>query len=81
MSRFTCSTQLIDKGSLSLKLLLCLRGYKRFAGLYDLYMSAYTVHDPQQSLHTSLSLTGVSNDNARAFLATYLESLTWQPTP
>jgi len=81
LSRFSCSTSLVEKGPLKLKLLLCLRGYKRFAGLYDLHMSAFTVQEPLQSLHTSVSLTGVSSDNARRFLENYLEGLTWQTTP
>jgi len=77
MSRFSCTTRLLDEGPMSLKLLVCLRGYKRFEGLYDMHLSAFTVHDPQQSLHTSLTLTGVSYTNARTFMEHYLEGLSW----
>jgi len=81
LSRFTCTTSLLEKGPLTFKLLMCLRGYKRFEGLYDLHVSAFTVNEPLQSLHTSLSLTGVSKQNARDFLESYLEGVTWRTTP
>jgi hypothetical protein len=78
LTRFACSTQLVDKGPVSMKMLLCLRSYQRFEGLYDLFMSAYTVHSPVESLNTSLSLTGASYDNAKTFLSTYLDTLVLQ---
>ncbi len=81
LGRFACSTELLEIEPMSLKAVVCLRGYQRFEGLYDLYLSAFSVHQSEQSLHTSLSLTGVSYANARAFLAAYLESLSWQPSP
>jgi len=79
LGEFACSTELVQLDPMTMKMVVCLRGYQRFEGLYDLYMSAFSVRQADQSLHTSLSLTGVSYANARAFLSAYLESLAWQP--
>jgi len=78
---FACTTRLVDGEGPNLKIVACLRGYQRFTGLYDLYLSAHTIDRDDQSLRTVLALTGASYENARAFMASYLENLSWQTPP
>lgn len=81
MSRFSCTSELLDQGDFTLKVSVCMRGYKRFPELYDVYLSGFTVHEPHQAMRTSLSLTGVSYVYASDFIDRYLEGVTWQPKP
>ena len=78
VSNFSCQTDFVANGSLDSKLVFCLRRYKKFDGLYDAFLTATTLVGPQEALHTSLGLTGVSIENALRFSQHFLESLQWK---
>jgi type IV secretory pathway VirB4 component len=56
---------------------VCLRAYKKFTGLYDAFLTLTTLVSKDEALHTTLSLSGVSSDNAMRFSQAYLEALRW----
>ena len=78
-TEFKCKTRFVQKGKLRLKTAFCLRRYKAFDGLYDMILHSASVTENQRGLITTLTLTGVSYDNAVAFGKAYLESLAWKP--
>ena len=59
------------------KAVLCLRGYRKLAGLYDAVLRAATLDQAHQGLQTSAVLTGLSSASITRFTRRYLESLGW----
>lgn len=74
---FRCQTRNVRSGTLTFKTVLCLRRYKKFAGLYDAVLRAAVLGRPGEGLLTSLVLSGVSYENAMAVTRRYLEGITW----
>ncbi|MCB1608278.1 MAG: trypsin-like peptidase domain-containing protein [Xanthomonadales bacterium] len=79
MTSFRCQTEAVDRGDLRLKVVLCLRGYKEYPGLYDLIQRQITLNRPREALTTTLMLTGVSIDHGLRFAEAVLESVKWSP--
>jgi serine protease Do len=78
-TEFQCKTDFVRKNALHLKSTFCLRRYKAFAGLYDMFLHSASVNEAHRGLISTLIVTGVSYDNAVAFGKAYLESLAWNP--
>ena len=68
-----CAEQFVTTKTLPLRVVTCVRAYRKFAGLYDFTMLSASVDDAQASLQSRLDVSGVSFDNGtratRAFLA------------
>jgi len=79
VSNYACQSDFVRNDSLDAKTVLCLRGYKEYEGLYDLFLSAATLQKSDEVLHTTLVLAGVSKENALRFAQTYFESIAWKP--
>ena len=79
MSEFRCQNQPVQQAGLRLKVVLCLRGYRDFPGLYDLLQRQITLNAADTALVSTLSLTGVSRDEGLRFAQRFLEALSWQP--
>ena len=79
MSGFQCQTEAVDRGDLRLKVVLCLRTYKKYPGLFDLVQRQITLNQSDQALTTTLVLSGVSIDHGLRFAEAVLESVKWNP--
>jgi hypothetical protein len=79
MSEFRCETRPVLHGGLRLKVVLCLRGYRDYPGLYDLLQRQITLNQSRSALISTLSLTGVSLDDGLRFAQRFLEALEWAP--
>lgn len=77
MTEFRCQTNFVKSNSILFKTALCLRTYKKLAGLYDVVLHAMTLNSDDNALQTTLSLSGVSYDNAISFAHSYLEAFKW----
>jgi len=77
MTEFRCKTNFVEANTILFKTSLCLRTYKKLPGLYDVILHAITLNSDDNSLQTTLSLTGVNYDNAISFTHSYLEAFTW----
>ena len=68
-----CTEEFVSNQSLSMRAVLCVRAYRKFAGLYDFTLFTSTTDQPLMSLQSRLNANGVSYDNgmrvARLFLA------------
>lgn len=61
-----------------LKTVWCARGYKEFAGLFDVEVIALTRDDPDQALLARLTLRGVSYANAMVETRRMIEGIRWK---
>ncbi|MCK4507888.1 MAG: trypsin-like peptidase domain-containing protein [Desulfuromonadales bacterium] len=78
-TNYECRSDFVSHGEVDAKVIFCLRGYKKYEGLYDVFLTATTLLKNNEALHTTLSLAGVSNENAQRFAQTYLEAIQWKP--
>jgi len=78
VGRYDCRTGFVTANGMRLKAALCLRAYKRFAGLFDAVLNVATLNRPDAGLHSVLALRGFSRDNIRRLAARYLEVLAWK---
>jgi hypothetical protein len=77
MTEFRCNTNFVENNSILFKTSLCLRTYKKLIGLYDVVLHAITLNSNDNSLQTTLSLSGISYENAISFTHSYLEAFKW----
>lgn len=79
MSNFHCDSDFVAHDSDTSKVTFCLRRYQQFDGLYDLFQQSLALRGDRELLVSTLALTGVSAENARAFARKFQESITWKP--
>jgi hypothetical protein len=68
-----CTEQFVKTKTLPLRAVMCVRAYRKFAGLYDFTLMTASTDDSRASLQSRIDVVGVSYDNGvrttRAFLA------------
>ncbi len=74
---FRCASRNVRRDSLTFRTVLCVRRYRKFAGLYDAVMRAAALGEVDRGLVTTLTLSGVSYANARLLVQRYLERIAW----
>jgi serine protease Do len=79
MGNFRCESGFVEHAGLNSKIVFCLRRYRQFEGLYDVYQQTLTLRDNRQLLQSSLMLSGISAANAAAFAQRYTEGIAWKP--
>jgi len=77
VSNYRCTSDFVRHGGIDSKVVLCLRSYKKLAGLYDVFMTAGSLTSSEEALHTTLYLSGVSRENALGFPRDFLETISW----
>jgi hypothetical protein len=75
---YQCRTRFVQSGATHLRVVLCLRAYKKLPGLYDLVLRAATVDADDEALLTTLVLAGFSSENALTLARRYLEAVRWK---
>jgi S1-C subfamily serine protease len=70
-----CTEQFVTNGSLSMRAVLCVRAYRKFAGLYDFSVLTASTDDGTMNLQSRLDARGVSYDNGMRTARAFLESL------
>jgi hypothetical protein len=61
----------------AVRAVLCVRGYKRFEGLYDMRLKVLTLDHSSEALVSTLALNGVGYESGLDFTRRYLERITW----
>lgn len=72
---FRCQHADVANGDLTFKTALCVRRYRKFPGLYDAVLRAAALGQPGTGLITTLTLSGVSFENALLLTRRYLGSI------
>jgi hypothetical protein len=77
VTSFRCRASNVRNTSLTFKVVLCLRRYRKFDGLYDAVLRAAALGHADTGLVTTLTMSGVSFDNAVLLARRYLGSVSW----
>jgi S1-C subfamily serine protease len=74
-----CTEEFVKNKNLPLRAVLCVRAYRKFAGLYDFALLTATTDQGLMSLQSRLDARGVSYDNGMRVSRVFLESLSLAP--
>ena len=74
---FECKTGQVEHKETKSKLVFCLREYKKFNGVYDVWLTSVVLASNDEVLQTSMMLSGVSYENAVKFSQAYMEKIKW----
>lgn len=77
VTRYRCETRVVEHDDTPLKAVFCLRGYRKLPGLYDAVLKAAVLGGSRAGAETSLTLSGVSFENAQRLAKRYLEAIAW----
>ncbi len=77
LTGYRCHDGFVRRPGGALRVALCLRAYRDFAGLYDLHLRALTVDSASAALLGTLTVTGVSFKDGQKLAKKYLEAITW----
>ena len=70
-----CIEQFVKNKTLPLRAVMCVRAYRKFAGLYDFALLAASTDQPTMSLQSRIDARGVSYANGMRVTRTFLEAL------
>lgn len=76
-----CSEEFLSNGDLPMRAVLCVRTYKKFAGLYDFAVLADTTDEPLMNLESRLDVKGVSYENGLRISRIFLEGIRKEKKP
>jgi len=76
-TRFACEDEIVALEGARAKMVMCVRRYKRFEGLYDVTVRLATLGDPAIALQSDLEMEGVSFEAATKFSKRYIEAIRW----
>ena len=72
-----CHERFVDRGGLPVRAVICVSGYKKLPGLYDLMVLVATVDAAKAGVLGRFDADGVSFDNALLLTTHYLEGFGW----
>lgn len=72
---FRCVDDFVAQDGPAMKVVMCVRGYKKLPGLYDSTLKIATIDQNQKGLQATIMLTGVSFENAQSFSRKFLASI------
>lgn len=79
-TRWRCEERLVKGARARLKALLCLRGYTKLEGLYDLVLRTMTFDSNTAVVASELRAFGFAHENLTAFAGRFLEGIAWTPS-
>lgn len=74
-TNYQCETDFVEHNDLDSKVVFCMRGYRKLAGLYDVFMTTSTLVSGEENLQSTLVMSGVSYDNGVKFGRSFIESI------
>jgi hypothetical protein len=75
VTRFRCETRNVSHDATTMRAVLCIRRYRKFTGLYDAVLKVATLGGRTEGLITTLTLSGVSYENAERIAERYLQHI------
>ncbi|MYM40855.1 S1 family peptidase [Duganella qianjiadongensis] len=76
-----CTEDFVNNAKLPLRAVLCVRAYRKFAGLYDFALLTASTDHSLMSLQSRIDARGVSYDNGLRLTRAFLTALTHAPAP
>jgi len=77
VTAFQCHQDFLQHDELKSMLLLCVRRYREFAGLYDLVQRQVSLNSANRALQSTLILTGVDREHGLKFARRFAEEVQW----
>lgn len=77
MTDFACHRDFLEHQGLKSKLVLCVRRYRKFDDLYDIVQRQVSLNRNDQSLQSTLILTGVDREHGLKFARRFAEGVQW----
>jgi len=74
-----CTEQFVKNKDVPMRAVLCVRAYRKFAGLYDFALLTATTDQALISLQSRIDARGVSYDNGLRLTRAFLESFALEP--
>ena len=78
VTEWRCVTRNVRTEAATMRVVYCLRGLRKLGGLYDAVVKLAVLGDGSTALLSTLTLTGVSADNAERLAARWLELVSWR---
>jgi S1-C subfamily serine protease len=76
-----CTEDFVKNQDLPLRAVLCVRAYRKFAGLYDFALLTASTDQGLMSLQSRIDARGVSYENGLRLTRVFLDSLSHAPAP
>ena len=76
VSNYACQQDFVEHDALPVKAVFCVRGYRRFEGLYDGFVSVTALTEERQALQSTMVLGGFSFDNLQRIGRWFVEAVT-----
>lgn len=76
-----CTEQFVNNKHLSLRAVICVRAYRKFAGIYDFAILTSTTDESLMNLQSRLDIKGVSYENGLRVSRIFIESIGRERTP
>ena len=76
-TRYACRDSVVAIKGTRAKMVMCVRTYKQFKGLYDVILKLATIDNSELALHSNLDMQGVSFEAATTFARRYIERFEW----
>lgn len=74
-----CRNRTVSLNGFDASMLLCMRAYRKFEGLYDFTVRVASLNHPAQGFVSHLDLNGVSHETGMRFIRRYVEAMQWKP--
>ncbi len=78
VTSWRCATRNLSNGVLALRTVLCLRAYRRLAGLYDGVVKVAALGHRREGLVSTLTVSGASFENIQALAERFLKGIAWR---
>ncbi len=78
VTRWKCRASTVDAGSGPLRTVLCVRAYRKLAGLYDAVLKTAPLGLRGDAIVSTLTLSGVTYDNIGAIARRFVERISWR---
>jgi len=79
-TEFECQHDLVasENNSINNKAIFCARAYKDYDGLFDVVYLGVSIDKYEEALISHFALAGVSQESAQAFMAKFMEAVSWK---
>ena len=78
VTNWKCKTRNVQNGKTSMRAAFCLRRYRKLGELYDGLLKIAVLGKSDVGLVSTLTMTGVTFDNANRLAGRYLKQVTWR---
>ena len=79
VTRFECESDFVQHGGIESKMVLCLRAYRKYRGLYDAVLMSASLDANDSGLQSKLEMHGVSFENAHLLARKFVDAIRWAP--